>query len=92
MRFDEEEIDEMNKRIIEYGPYSLRNLLDHLVLLSWFQLMGHSCANVPAKNVNLDNREFITLPSGRKVRITMIVEDITDEMDRKEAAAKNEAL
>jgi len=80
MKFTEEEIKEINEKIIEYENYSLRDLLDHQVLLSWFEYMGHRAAKVPGKNVNFDEREFINLPSGRKVRITMLVEDITEEV------------
>lgn len=82
MDLNSEFIDDLNKKIIDYDGYSLRDLLDHIVLLSWFQYIAHKAANVPGNSVNFDNRPFIQLPSGRKVRISMKVEDITDEVDR----------
>lgn len=77
------DIHEINKKIIDY-PYTLRVYLDHLNFLSWFQYMGHKCATLPkegkiVKNVNFDDRVYIDMPSGAKVRITITIENITTE-------------
>lgn len=70
----EEDIRQINENILGF-KYSLIEYLDHTSLLSWVSLMSHKIA-VGKPNVNFDNREFIQLPSGKKVRITINVEEL----------------
>lgn len=55
---------------------AITDFLDHTALLSWFGYCCHKAANTPGKNVNFDNREKIILPSGKCVKITLIVESL----------------
>ncbi len=53
----------------------LRNLLDHIELVNWIHYMSYHAAKVGTETTNLDGREFIQLPSGKKVKITIKIED-----------------
>ena len=53
----------------------LYGFLDHVALLNWCSLMSHRVA-INKENVNFDGREFIKLPSGQKVKITIKVEPV----------------
>lgn len=53
----------------------LSNLLDHIELVNWIKYMSYSAAGIGKEVVNLDGREFIELPSGKKVKITIKVEE-----------------
>ena len=63
----------MNKNILGYD-YSLHECLDHLMLLHWFELIAHKI-KINEVNINFDNREYIQLPSGKKIKITIKVEE-----------------
>lgn len=54
----------------------LLQLLDHLELMNWIQYSSYRAASIGKETINFDNREFIKLPSGKKVRITIKVEAI----------------
>lgn len=53
----------------------LYKFLDHVSLLNWINYMAHRVA-INKENVNFDGREFIKLPSGQKVKITIKVEPV----------------
>ena len=53
------------------------NLLDHLELINWIQYSSYRAANIGATTINFDGREFIQLPSGAKVKITIKIERCT---------------
>lgn len=48
--------------------------LDHFALLSWVNYMAHRI-DVGKPNTNFDDRPFIQLPSKRRVKITITVEE-----------------
>jgi hypothetical protein len=56
----------------------LYGLLDHLELVNWIHLSSYHAAKIGKKIVNYDGREFIELPSGKKVKITIKVEEIEE--------------
>lgn len=56
----------------------LMALLDHMELVNWIKYMSYSAANVNTETVNLNYRDFLLLPSGIKVKITIKVEEIKD--------------
>ena len=58
-------------------PYTLQGLLDHLSILSWINLMAHSC-NVGKEMVNIEERPWVQLPSGKKVVITIKIEEFKE--------------
>ena len=70
---DEKELKEIDDTILGFGN-SLTSLLDHFSILSWVNYMGHKC-NVGITNKNFDGRDFIVFPSGRKVVITIKIEE-----------------
>lgn len=49
---------------------------DHMHILSWINYMSHKAGEPNTENVNFDNRDAIVLPSGKKVRITIKVEEL----------------
>lgn len=59
--------------------YSLNSYLDHLSILSWMNLIAHHCA-VGKENKNFDGREYIVLPSGKKVVITVKIEVFKEDV------------
>ena len=52
-------------------------LLDHLELVNWIQYSSYRAANINTKTINFDGREFIELPSGKKVILKIKVCVIT---------------
>ena len=53
-------------------------LLDHLEILNWVQYSSYRCA-IGKEVVNFDDRDCIVLPSGKKVKITIRVEEYVPE-------------
>lgn len=51
--------------------------LDHYAILSWCSYMSHRVA-VGKANTNFDGREYIQLPSGQKITITITVEEYNE--------------
>jgi len=51
---------------------------DHMALLSWINYSAHKCS-VGHSNVNFDNRPVIILPSGRRIKLIITVEEVKDE-------------
>jgi len=49
--------------------------MDHMALLSWINYSAHKCA-VNKTVTNFDEREAIVLPSGRKIKLTITVEEL----------------
>ncbi len=60
---------------------TLQDLLDHMQLVSWIGYMAHRAGRVGYENINFDGREFIVLPSGKKVRIIIKVESYEKYLD-----------
>ena len=56
-------------------PQDIYDVLDHLLILHWIEYMSHKVGAVGKENSNFDGREYIELPSGKKVRITIKVEE-----------------
>ncbi len=54
----------------------LNDLLDHMELVNWLNYCSYKAAKVGKTTINFDEREFIMLPSGKKVKITIKVEEI----------------
>lgn len=52
--------------------------LDHLELVNWIQYSSYKAGWFNRVVKNFDGREFIQLPSGRKVNIIIKVEEIID--------------
>jgi len=50
-------------------------LLDHLEIVNWIQYSSYKCS-IGKTITNFDERKFIELPSGKKIRITIKIEDI----------------
>ena len=50
-------------------------LLDHLEIVNWIQYSSYKCS-IGKTIINFDNREFIKLPSGKKIRITIKIEEV----------------
>jgi hypothetical protein len=76
MGYDDDILDYINKNILGFR-FTLHELLDHLSILSWVSLMSHKCG-IGRKIVNIEERPFVQLPSGRKVKITIKIEEIDD--------------
>ena len=57
--------------------YSLNSLLDHFSILSWINLMAHNCT-VGKEMINIEERPWVQLPSGKKVVITIKIEEYQD--------------
>ncbi len=55
---------------------SLMSVLDHHELIHWIQYSSFRAAEIGQTTINFDEREFITLSSGKKVKITIKVEEI----------------
>jgi len=53
----------------------LIDTLDHLELISWINYSSYRAANFNKTIVNFDGRQFIELPSGKKIILTIKVED-----------------
>jgi len=71
---DKKDVDYVDKNLLGFN-FTLREYLDHLAILSWLSLISHKCY-VGRENVNFDGREFIQLPSGKKVKITIKIEEL----------------
>lgn len=54
---------------------SIHAWMDHMALLSWIGYSAHKCA-VNKTVVNFDEREAIVLPSGRRIKLTITVEEL----------------
>ena len=54
----------------------IENLADHHELIHWIHYMSYSAATVDKMTVNIEDRDFLKLPSGKKVRITIKVEEV----------------
>jgi len=52
----------------------INKYVDHMAILNWCAYMSHRVA-VGKSNVNFDGREYIQLPSGQKITITITVEE-----------------
>jgi len=61
----------------EFDLAKLANLLDHVELVNWIKYMSYPAAKIGNTLVNFDGREFIKLPSGKKVKIIIKVEECT---------------
>ncbi|MHA1395707.1 MAG: hypothetical protein ACTSRZ_19575 [Promethearchaeota archaeon] len=77
-KIDEENlINLINENFLGF-EYTLTEFLDHLAILSWINYMAHRC-DINQTNINFDGREYIRLPSGKKVIIKIIIEEFIDE-------------
>lgn len=54
------------------------DLLDHLELINWIQYSSYRAAMIGKEVINFDGREFIQLPSGKKVKLTIKVEEYNE--------------
>ena len=70
---NEDDIEYINKNILGF-PYTLKEFLDHTAILNWVNLMAHK-TGIGKTNVNYDGRPFVELPSGRKIKITIKIEE-----------------
>lgn len=50
-------------------------LLDHLEIVNWIQYSSYRCS-IDKTVINFDGREFIELPSGKKIRIMIKIEEV----------------
>jgi len=71
--FSKEVLEIVDKRTLGFG-YTLNSFLDHLSIISWIQYIAHKC-NVNKPNKNFDDRDYIVLPSGMKIVITVNIEE-----------------
>jgi len=56
----------------------LYGLLDHIELINWIQYSSYRAASIGKEIINFDNRDVIELPSGKKVRVIIKVEEIEE--------------
>jgi hypothetical protein len=54
----------------------LMDLLDHMELVNWIQYMSYPAAKIGKTLCNLDGRAEIILPSGKRIKITIRVEEL----------------
>lgn len=66
-------IENIGKEKLGFG-YTLESWADHMAILSWVSLMSHHC-NINKEVVNIEGRPFVELPSGKKVVITIKIEE-----------------
>lgn len=59
--------------------YTLNEWMDHISILSWINLMAHRTA-IGKELVNIENRPFVELPSGKKIVITIKIEEYKENV------------
>lgn len=69
-------MENLEDKMLPFG-YSHFSYLDHLSILNWINYMAHKC-NVGKKVKNLDERAYVVLPSGKKVVITIEIEEFKE--------------
>jgi hypothetical protein len=76
---NEDDIEYINENILGF-PYTLKEFLDHTAILSWINLSAHK-TNIGRTTVNYDGRNYIELPSGKKIKITIKIEECQSNQD-----------
>lgn len=71
-------MEEIGDKKLGFG-YTLNSYLDHVSILSWINYMAHRC-RVGKTTTNFDERDYVVLPSGQKVVITITIEAYQDEL------------
>ena len=54
----------------------LYGVLDHIEIVNWIHYMSYSAAGIGKETINIEGREYLKLPSGKKVKIIIKVEEI----------------
>lgn len=57
-------------------PHEVYDVLDHLMIINWIEYMSHKAGAIGKENINFDGRPYIILPSGKKIKIIIKVEEI----------------
>lgn len=72
---NEDDLKYINENILGFR-FTLYEYLDHLAILSWMNLIAHKLS-IGNTNINYDGRDFINLPSGKKIKIITKIEECT---------------
>ena len=57
----------------------IEDTLDHIEMVNWIHFMSYWAAGIGRTMQNIEGRPFLELPSGKKVVITIKVEEFKDE-------------
>ena len=76
MSFDDDLLEYINKNILGF-QFSLHELLDHLSIINWINLMVHK-TGIGKETINIEGRPFVQLPSGKKIKITIKIEEVKE--------------
>lgn len=59
--------------------YTLNEWMDHISIISWINLMAHRTA-IGKELVNIEGRPWVELPSGKKIVITIKIEEYKENV------------